>query len=93
MAISYPTDRILQTAAKIRTNAHNAIDQHNRHWQQVQDCISPLPGFMQSLLRFVLEPHDKRLRESFQWQLDYADRLEVAAGRLVTLEGQITHSF
>jgi hypothetical protein len=84
---------MLGVAAKIRTNAHNAIDQHNRHWQQVQDCFSPLPGFMQSLLRSVLEPHDTRLRESFQWQLDYADRLEVAAERMVTVEGQITHSF
>lgn len=91
--ISYPVDKMRLTAQKIRTSAYNALANHNMYWQRVQNCISPLPGFIQSALYDVLDPHDKRLRDSYQWQLDFATALEQAADRMDNLDQQIKQTF
>jgi hypothetical protein len=90
---NYPIDSMLATAQKIRTNANNALTEHEKYWQLVQNCISPLPGFMQSALRLVLEPHDKRLRQSFQGQLDFSIWLENAANTMNGLDENISQLF
>jgi hypothetical protein len=90
---SYPTDKMRLTAQNIRTSANNALADHSMYWQRVQNCLSPLPGFMQSALHYVLDPHDKRLRDSYQWQLDFATALEQAADRMEGLDQQIKQTF
>jgi hypothetical protein len=91
--LSYPTDKMRLTAQKIRTNANNALTDHSTHWRRVQNCISPLPGFIQSALYYVLDPHNKRLHDSYQWQLDFATALEQAADRMDELDQQIKQTF
>ena len=91
--IAYPTDRMIQAAAKIRANANDALGQHNVLWQRLQSSLHPLPGFIQNAIFYVLNPYDKRLRESYQWQLDLADRLEQAAEMFQQEDQQIAGSF
>ncbi|HEY1349880.1 MAG TPA: hypothetical protein VGF67_09670 [Ktedonobacteraceae bacterium] len=86
---SYPTDKMRLTAQKVRTSADTAMANHGMYWRRVQNCLSPLPGFLQSALSSVLDPHDKRLRDSYQWQLDFATALEQAADRMDGLDQQI----
>lgn len=89
----YPTDKMRQIAQKMRTNATNAMNMHVTHWNRAQQSISELPGFMQSPLNTVLNPHDQSLRDSYQWQLDFADALERAADEMDGLDKGLTGSF
>lgn len=91
--ISYPPDAMRTTAGKIRNNATTALNNHESYWSLIQTCISPLPGFMQSALNAVLNPHNERLRASFQWQMDYADLLEKAAGEMEAQDNTTKRSF
>lgn len=91
--ITYPTDRMIQAAGRIRANANDALGQHDRLWQRLQSSLNPLPGFIQNPILYVLNPYDKRLRESYQWQLDLADRLEQAAEIFQQEDQQIAGSF
>lgn len=90
--ISYPIDAMHETAQKIRTNASNSLGNHEMHWHQVQISISPLPGFMRAALNLVLEPYDKRLRQSFQSHMDFADWLDQAATTMNGLDQDISQS-
>ena len=90
---SYSTEAMRATARKIRTNAQNGLNTHNQHWHQLQSSISSLPGFIQSLFNLVLKPHDQSIRDSFQWQMDYATQLEQAANSLETIEGLLADVF
>lgn len=92
-SINYPVDNMRLTARKIRDDATNHLQQHETHWSQVQACISPLPGFMQSSLNLVLSKYDQRLRQSFQAQMDYATWLEGAANTMNGLDQDVSKSF
>lgn len=89
----YPFDKLRQVAQQIRTNAMGGITTHTLHWNRAQQHISMLPGFMQSPLNNVLDPHEKSLRDSYQWQLDYADALEKAADQMEKLDQQVKNTF
>ena len=91
--MSYPIDKMRSVAQNIRTSANNALTNHHMHWQRVQNCIDRLPGFMQSPLYYVLDPHDRRLRNSYQWQLDFADALEKAANDMDDVDQQVKQAF
>ena len=91
--LSYPTERMRQTAQQIRANAQDALSAHSSAWQRVNALIDSFPGFMQPALRTVLDPHDKRFRDSYQWQIDFADRLENAADSSDTTEQQVKQQF
>lgn len=91
--ISYSTDSMRATAQKIRANASTALSDHTKYWNMVQNCLSPLPGFVQSAFYNVLNPHDERLRASYQWQMEVADRLEQAANHMDGLDSDLTKSF
>ncbi len=91
--VVYPVDKLRQIAQKIRANAMNGITAHTSHWNRAQQHISQLPGFMQSPLNNVLDPHEKSLRDSYQWQLDYADALDKAADQMENLDQQVKNAF
>ena len=76
---SYPIERMHQTAQEIRKNANQGIQDHETAWRRIEAFIDSFPSFMQPTLRNILEPHDRRFRDSYQWQLDFADRLTKAA--------------
>jgi hypothetical protein len=63
------------TAGNILTNALKAQTQHEQSWTRIQNYISSFPGFMQGPVRALLETYEKRVRASYQWQIDTATAL------------------
>ena len=64
--IRYPVEAMHITAKNMRDNALTALSQHDTTWRFIRYCISPLPGFMQSILNNVLDPYDQRLTQYFR---------------------------
>lgn len=91
--ISYPIDRMQQTAQKIKTNAQQAYESHVTAWRTVEALIARFPGFMQTPLRAVFDPHDQRFRLSYQWQMDFADHLLRAANTMQQVEEENAQQF
>jgi hypothetical protein len=68
----FPVGKMLTTAGNMITNANNALAEHERAWARIQTYIDSFPGFMQPPVRAVLSAYEKRLRASYQWQIDAA---------------------
>ncbi len=91
--ITYPIDHMQQTAQKIKTNAQQAYERHVMAWRNVEALIGRFPGFMQSPLRAVFDPHDQRFRLSYQWQMEFADHLLEAANSMQQVEESNAQNF
>lgn len=88
-----PIDRMLTTAGKMISNAKSAQTQHEQTWKRIQNYINTFPGFMQGPVQAVLSAYEKRLRDSYQWQIDCANALLNAALAAGATENQIVHDF
>ncbi len=91
--ISYPIDRMQETAQKIKTNAQQGYERHVMAWRNVEALIERFPGFMQTPLPAVFDPHDQRFRLSYQWQMDFADHLLEAANAMQQVEENNVQQF
>ncbi len=91
--IVYPITTMRATAQQIRTNATNSLCNHEQTWQRLQNCLAPLPGFIQAAFNIVLNTHNQRLRASFQWQIDLATRLEESANAMEKVDQSRAQSF
>ena len=91
--IRYPVEAMHSTAKSMRDNAYSALSQHDTTWRFIRYCVSPLPGFMQSILNNVLDPYDYRLRQSYQLQIDFANWLDYAATSMNGINQDIAHVF
>ncbi len=92
-SMSYPSGRIIETANQMLTNAHNSLDQHNAAWAQVQGFIHSFPGFMQGPVMAVFAPYERRLRASYQWQLDCANALINGADQMQQTDAAVAQGF
>ncbi len=91
--MSYPSERILETANKMIANANTSVEQHNAAWAQVQAYVQTFPGFMQGPVRAVLAPYERRLRASYQWQLDCANTLINGSNQMQQTDARIAQGF
>ncbi len=91
--IVYPIATMRATVQQIRTNATNNLNNHEQTWQRLQDCLAPLPGFIQAAFTSVLNTHNQRLRASFQWQMGLATRLEASANAMEEVDQSGAQSF
>ncbi|MDQ2714514.1 MAG: hypothetical protein M3Z08_06380 [Chloroflexota bacterium] len=89
----FPASKMRTTAGNMTTNANNALAEHERSWARIQAYINRFPGFMQGPVRAVLEAYEKRLRASYQWQLDCANALIQGAEATETTDTQMAQSF
>jgi len=89
--ISYPTDRIREVAAKLLVQADLALQQHNWIWSNVQHYLETNDdnGHMMA----VLAPHEKRMRDSYNWQQQLAQTLFSALDQVEAMDNQIQQSF
>lgn len=72
-AIIFPTDQLREVAAKILVQADTALQQHNKLWAQVQTFLHENDDH--GNMAAVLNPHDKRMRASYDWQMQLASTL------------------
>lgn len=89
----FPVARMRTTAGNIMSNALSAQAQHDQAWGRIQGYIDRFPGFMQGPVRAVLESYDKRLRASYQWQIDFATSLALGADAADTTDTYIKNAF
>lgn len=89
----FPVGRMLETASQIIANANQSLAEHEQAWQRIQNYINSFPSFMQGPVRAVLEAYEKRLRDSYQWQIDSANALIAGAETAETTDTQLAQSF
>ncbi len=92
-AKQFPVTRMLTTAGNMVANANTALAQHEAAWARIQNYINTFPGFMQGPVRAVLEAYEKRLRDSYQWQIDCANALVAGAEAAGATDTQIAQLF
>ncbi|HZO70858.1 MAG TPA: hypothetical protein VFB60_01570 [Ktedonobacteraceae bacterium] len=94
-AIIFPTDQLRQVAAQILVDADAALQRHNAIWAKIQTFLHDHDdgGHMAA----VLNPHEQRMRASYNWQMQLASALFQA---IDTVEGTdnamaqgFTHSY
>jgi len=91
--MSYPSGRIIETAQQMTTNANKSFEQHNAAWAQIQAFVQTFPGFMQGPVMAVLAPYERRLRASYQWQLDCANTLTNGSQQMQQTDTAIARGF
>jgi hypothetical protein len=91
--MSYPAGRILETANRMTTNAQSSLEQHNAAWAKIQAYVQSFPGFMQGPLLLVLTPYERRLRSSYQWQLDCAKTLTSGMDQMQQTDTAVSNTF
>jgi hypothetical protein len=91
--MSYPAARITETANQMITNANHSLEQHNTAWAQIQSYVQSFPGFMQGPIMAVLTPYERRVRASYQWQLDCAHTLLSGLGHMQQTDTTASNNF
>jgi hypothetical protein len=89
----FPVARMREAAGNILSNATSAQTQHDQVWGRIQNYINRFPGFMQGPIRAALEMYEKRLRASYQWQIDFANALAQGANAADTTDTNIQKNF
>jgi len=89
----FPVARMLTTAGNMVANANTSLAQHEQAWTRIQNYINTFPGFMQGPVRAVLGAYEKRLRDSYQWQIDCANALVAGAEAAGATDTQIAQLF
>jgi hypothetical protein len=74
-------------------DAGTAMMEHDAKWARIQSFIASFPGFMQGTIMGVLSPYAQRLRDSYQWQIDFANTLLDAANMADTTNQDVANSF
>lgn len=91
--IIYSPERMYKAVQDIRSHVQQSQQNYEIVWGKIQIFIEVFPEFMQSFLRDIFDPHDKRFRASHQWQLDFADRLSAAAAMVEATENSLQQGF
>jgi hypothetical protein len=91
--IRYPIDTLRSVAATIAVNVDMALISHEAAWKQAQDYVHSLPEPLQPAFMDALNKHQQRIRDSYQWQQDFAKALVSAADAADDTESSITAAF
>ncbi len=91
--IVYPLSHMRETAANIHNDAQNALDEHEKAWKLLDSHLNDYPDFLQKLLRAIVEPHEKRMRATYHWQMAYAQGIKDGADAMEQTDKDISHGF
>jgi hypothetical protein len=91
--IRYPIDLMRSVASQILTDADNALAQLDLDWKKTQWYIDTLPSILQGSFYDLLDKHQKRLRDAYQWQKDFANALSRTADIAEANNDHIAHGF
>lgn len=91
--MSYPIEHMYTTVDNIMSNASTSLTQHEIAWSNVQRYIDRFPYFMQGPVRAVLSAYEQRLRQSYEWQVEYAKALKDATDTAAGVEQDVYTSF
>lgn len=91
--ISYPLNRLNESAQQIRTAANKALTAHEQDWPAVQAYVRSYPEYLQPHLTTLLNTYQQRLKSSYHTYLSFADWLDTAHGQMQRTDGTIQESF
>jgi uncharacterized protein YukE len=91
--IKYSPAEMREVASKIITDASSAIDDHESSWQRMDTHLQSYPWFLQELLRNIIEPHQQRLRNSYNWQIAFARALSAGADAMEQTDQAVAQEF
>ena len=91
--IRYPIDTMRSVTAMIVVNIDMALIQHEAAWKKAQNYVDSLPEPLQPAFMDALNKHQQRIRDSYQWQQDFAQALLSAADAADDTESSITAAF
>ncbi len=87
--VSYDPQVMRQTAQQIKNHVQQTQQRYENSWRNAEAFIARFPGFMQPFVRNIFAPHDQHYRDSYQWQLDFADRLSATADAIEATDAQV----
>ncbi|GCE05489.1 hypothetical protein [Dictyobacter aurantiacus] len=91
--ISYSADGMRAVASQMLTDAHTAIGNHDAAWRQMDNHLQSYPDIIQGLLRNIVEPHQKHLRSTYEWQISFANALKTSADQLELADQNVANEF
>ncbi len=91
--VAYPINLMRQVAGQIMEQVGRAMSEHQAHWHDAQTYISTLPGIVENDMWTLMNLHQQRLLDSYQWQLAFAQALVEAAQYMEDLDHGIRDSF
>ena len=92
-SLSFNTDGMRAIAQQITLKANQALIDHAASWQRMQGHLSDYPAPLQDLLFAITNAQQKRMSESYHWQLAFADALFSSANAADQMEAEIAKSF
>lgn len=91
--ISYPLERLTESAQQLRTTANKALTTHEQDWPAVQAYVQRYPEYLQPHLTTLLNTYQQRLKSTYQTYLRFADWLDFAHNQAQHTDGTIQESF
>ncbi len=90
-SILYPIDLMRQVAAKLLVQADTALQEHNTICAQVQSFLDT--NDVDGCMAAVVAPHEKRMRDSYEWQMQLATTLFSAIDAMESADQNVSQSF
>lgn len=87
----YPIDLLTQAASKIAVDADMALQQHQTIWNGIQTFLDEHD--IDGKMRDVLSAHEKRMRDSYNWQSQLAITLFAAIEAVTTTDQDTANHF
>ncbi len=92
-SLSFNTDAMRGIAQQITLKANQALIDHASSWQRMQGHLQDYPAPLQDLLFSIANAHQKRMSQTYHWQLAFADALFSSADAAEQMEAEIAQSF
>ncbi len=89
--IVYPVDLLREVAAKIVVDADLALQQHQTLWKQIEAFLHDHDD--DGKMAAVLNPYEKRMRDSYNWQMDLATSIFSAIDMVTSTDDTVGDNF
>jgi hypothetical protein len=90
-SILYPIDLMREVAAKLLVQADTAMQEHNTICAKVQGFLET--NDVDGCMAAVVAPHEKRMRDSYEWQMQLASTLFSAIDEMESADQNVSQSF
>jgi hypothetical protein len=90
---SFNSAGVRTIADQIASQANQSQSNHAASWKRMQWHLENYPASLRDILFTITNEHQKRLSQSYHWQLAFAEALTSSADAVDQVEAEITQSF
>jgi hypothetical protein len=91
--LSFNSAGMRTIAGQLASQANRSQSNHAASWKRMQGHLDNYPGSLRDTLFTVTNEHQKRMSQSYHWQLAFAEALTSSAEAVDQVEAEITQSF